>query len=165
MPLLSDFARRKKIEYFLKDIPQDANILEIGSGSGWLKQYFSFHGYTNYLGIDIVPPADIVGSIFDWELLGIKKASFDVIIAFEVIEHVNCLQPCFDLMKPNAKLFMTSPVPEMDWLLRILEKLGLNQKRTSKHTNLTKFDDICIFREKKVKIVSGLSQWGVFTKS
>lgn len=33
MPVLSDFAQRKKIKYFIEKIPKDKSILEIGSGS------------------------------------------------------------------------------------------------------------------------------------
>jgi 2-polyprenyl-3-methyl-5-hydroxy-6-metoxy-1,4-benzoquinol methylase len=164
MPLLSDYTKNKKIHYFFKNIAKNARILEVGSGNGWLKEYFTQNHYTNYSGIDLLPPADIVGSILDWKRLGIEKESFDYIIAFEVIEHVNCIQECFDLLKQNGKLFMTSPVPKMDWLLCFLEKIGLNQKRTSEHINLTIFADINIFREKQIRIVAGLSQWGIFTK-
>lgn len=59
---------------------------------------------------------------------------------------------------------MTSPVPKMDWVLCLLEQIGLNQKRTSKHINLTCFDEINVFREKQIQIIAGLSQWGIFTK-
>ncbi len=164
MPILSAYARIKKINYFIKGIPKDAKILEVGSGSGWLKSYFESNNYQNYIGIDIISPADIIGSILDWEKLGILKESFDYVIAFEVLEHVNCIQACYDLLKPNGRLYMTSPMPEMDWLLLLLEKIGLNQKRTSAHSNLTHFKDISLFRSKQIRIMSGLSQWGFFIK-
>ncbi len=34
MPLLSDYAQKKKIEYFLNPIPKDSRILEVGCGLG-----------------------------------------------------------------------------------------------------------------------------------
>jgi hypothetical protein len=69
MPLLSDYARRKKIEYFFGDIPKDARILEVGAGDGWVGRYLKENGWTNYVSVDIVPPADIVGDLRDWRKL------------------------------------------------------------------------------------------------
>jgi len=38
MPLLSNLAKIKKINFFIKNIPKNNNILEIGSGDGWLSR-------------------------------------------------------------------------------------------------------------------------------
>lgn len=133
MPLLSQYAQTKKIDYFLNKIPKQAKILEIGGGSGWVGDYLKQNGYNHYVGMDIIPPADVVGDIRDWRSLGLKEQSFDVIVAFEVVEHVDCFKECFDLLKMGGKLMLTSPVPHMDWTMQLLEVVGLNQKRTSPH--------------------------------
>jgi len=164
MPLLSDVAKQNKIKYFLIDIPKNHKILEIGSGSGWVSDYLKNNGWENYTGIDIVPPAEIVGDIHNWKTLGLEENSFDVIIAFEVIEHVDCFKDCFDLLKPEGKLLLTTPYPLMDWFLILLEFLGLNQKRTSTHNNLVYLKKVSIFKNKKIKIILFLSQWGIFIK-
>jgi len=164
MALLSQYARKKKIEYFLKRILKEARILEIGSGSGWAGDYLKINGWSKYTGLDIVPPADIIGDIRDWRALGIKEQSFDVIIAFEVVEHVDCFKECYELLKSGGMLMLTSPVPHMDWFLQLLELIGLNQKRTSPHNSLVYFGDVPYFQEKCVKIVGFLAQWGIFTK-
>lgn len=164
MPLLSQYAQTKKIEYFLKKIPKEARILEIGGGSGWVGDYLKQNGYKHYVGMDIVPPADVVGDIREWRKLGLKEQSFDVIIAFEVVEHVDCFQECFDLLKPGGKLMLTSPVPHMDWAMQLLELVGLNQKRTSPHDHLVYFEDVPCFRDKDIRTVGFLAQWGIFTK-
>lgn len=164
MPWLSDIARRKKIEYFLAPIPRDARILEIGCGSKWVGDYLRQNGWSRYIGLDLFPPADVVGDIRHWRELGLKPASFDVIVAFEVIEHVNCFAECYSLLKPGGRLLLTSPVPHMDWAMKILEWCGLNQQRTSPHSNLTYFRKIPDFTPVAVKTVAGLAQWGVFQK-
>jgi len=164
MPLLSDISRRKKIRYFLDPIPKDARILEIGCGSKWVGDYLKNNGWQSYVGLDLFPPADVVGDIKNWRELGLEPASFDVIIAFEVIEHVDCFTECFDLLKPGGKLLLTSPVPHMDWIMKTLEMLGLNQKRTSPHSNLTYFRSIPKFEAVAIKTVAGLAQWGVLRK-
>lgn len=164
MPLLSQYAQIKKIEYFLKKIPKQARILEIGGGTGWVYDYLKQNGYNHYVGIDLVPPADIVGDIRDWRSLGLKEESFDAIVAFEVVEHVNCFQECFELLKPGGVLMLTSPVPHIDWAMKVLEGVGLNQERTSPHDHLVYFEDVPFFKAKDIKIIGFLSQWGIFTK-
>lgn len=164
MPLLSQYARRKKIRYFLDGIPKQARILEIGSGSGWVGDHLRQHGWNHYIGIDLVPPADIVGNIHQWRALGLNPASFDVIIAFEVVEHIDCFEDCYDLLKPGGVLLLTTPLPHRDWILRILEALGLNQKRTTPHDHLIDLRIAPCFERKDVKVVAGLTQWATLTK-
>ena len=164
MPLLSKYAQHKKIKYFLERISKQAAILEIGSQSGWVRDYLRKNGWHYYVGLDIMPPTDIVGDIRNWKSLGLKGQSFDVIIAFEVVEHVNCFKECYELLKPGGRLMLTSPVPHMDWVMKLLELIGLNQKRTSPHDHLIYFQNIPYFKTKDIRIIGFLSQWGIFTK-
>jgi len=164
MPFLSRYAGKKKIEYFVERTPKRSKILEIGCGTGWLGQYFKENGWNGYIGIDTFPPADIIGDIRDWRQLGLEEQSFDVIIAFEVVEHVDCFKECFELLKDGGMLMVTSPVPHMDWMLRILELVGLNQKRTSKHDHLVYLKDIPYFAHKEIRIIGFMSQWAILTK-
>lgn len=164
MPMLSDIAQRKKIEYFLNPLPRDAAILEIGCGARWVGDHLRSAGYTGYVGNDLFPPADIVGDIRKWRELGLKAESFDAIVAFEVVEHVDLFQEAFDLLKPGGTLLLTSPVPEMDWAMQLLEAVGLNQKRTSPHDHLIDFRTIPLFEAVSLRRVAGLSQWGIFRK-
>ncbi len=164
MPLLSDYARRRKIRCFLESIPKQAGILEVGSGSGWVRDYLREHGWAHYTGIDLRPPAEVVGDIRRWADLGLRPESFDVIIAFEVVEHVDCLKDCYALLRPGGSMMLTTPAPCMDWLLRILEWLGLNQKRTSPHDHLMWVSRAPCFERKDVRIVALMSQWAILTK-
>ncbi len=165
MPLLSQYARKKKIEYFLDPIPKDARILEVGSGSAWVGDYLKRNGWSHYVGLDLVPPADVVGDILQWRSLGLAPESFDVILAFEVVEHVDCFAECYQLLRPGGLLMLTSPLPRMDWAMKILEVLGLNQKRTSPHNHLINFQEVPFFEQHQIKVVSLLAQWGTFVKS
>lgn len=148
----------------MPQIPKDARILEIGCGAQWVGTYLKNGGWENYFGMDLVPPADIVGDITQWRQLGMTPESFDVIIAFEVIEHVDFVCETFDLLKPGGLLMLTSPLPYMDWALWILETLGLNQKRTSPHSNLVHFSKLPFFEVLTCKKVGGLCQWGILRK-
>lgn len=164
MPILSQIAQRKKIRYFIDDIPKDARILEVGSGSQWLSNYLKTNNWQHYTGIDINPPADIVGDIRDWQDLGLKPNSFDYIIAFEVVEHLDIFKECYTLLKPNGELLIITPVPQMDWFLKILEALGLNQTRTSPHSHLIDLRNIPYFEVVSLQKIAFLSQWGKFKK-
>lgn len=162
--ILSDYARRKKVDYFLKGIPKHSRILEVGCGDGWVRDYLKRDGWSNYVGLDRRPPAEIVGDIKDWRELGIEAASFDVVIAFEVVEHEDCFKACYEILRPGGKMMVTSPLPHMDWVMRVLESLGLNQKRTSPHDHLVYLRDAPCFEHKEIKVVGFLSQWGVLQK-
>ena len=110
-------------------------------------------------------PVVLVGDINEWRQLGLRPESFDVIIAFEVVEHVDCFQACLDLLAPGGRMLITTPVPETDWILKITERLGLNQRRTSPHSNLVHLRKVPGFDKKQIKIVMGLGQWAVFYKA
>lgn len=164
MPLLSDYARRKKENYFLDRLSAGANVLEVGSKDGWVGELVKERGCL-YTGMDLFPPADIVGDIKHWKALGLEPNTYDAIVAFEVVEHVDCFQECYDLLKPGGRMFITTPRPKTDWVLKVLEALGLNQKRTSPHDFLVDLTKVSVpFREKQVTLVGGLSQWAIFTK-
>jgi 2-polyprenyl-3-methyl-5-hydroxy-6-metoxy-1,4-benzoquinol methylase len=161
---LSDVARRRKVGYFLEPIPKDARVLEIGCGSGWVGEHLRANGWTGYVGLDVVPPADVVGDVREWRRLGLQAASFDVVIAFEVVEHVDCWEACHSLLKPGGRMLVTTPLPHRDWVLKILEAVRLNQRRTSPHDHLVYLDQAPCFRERQVRVVAGLAQWGVLAK-
>jgi SAM-dependent methyltransferase len=164
MPWLSSYARIRKIAYFIVDLPKDARILEVGCGDGWLGRYLREGGWKNYSGLDLAPPADVPGDIRGWADLGLAAASFDVVIAFEVAEHVNCFREFYDLLRPGGLLLLTSPLPHLDWLCRLLELVGLSQPRCSPHDHLIRFPDIPLFVPLEIRRVGFISQWGKFRK-
>lgn len=85
-------------------------------------------------------------------------------MAFEVVEHVHCFREFAELLKPGGLLLLTSPVPHMDWLCKALEKVGLNQKRTSPHDHLIYFKNIPLFEPLETKTVGLMAQWGKFRR-
>jgi SAM-dependent methyltransferase len=165
VPLLSTLARRRKVDHFFAGVPRDARILEIGAGGGWLRAALEARGFTAYTGLDLEGPADVVGDVNDWRALGLAPESFDVVVAFEVVEHVDCFAACHALLVPGGALFVTTPVPGRDWVMRLLERAGLNQRRTSPHDHLIDLRGAPFFEQREVRIVGGLSQWAVLRKA
>jgi len=164
MRLLSRLAANKKFDYFTRGLPRTDAILEIGSGNGWVGRHLKEKGWNHYTGIDLFPPADIVGDIRNWRELGLAPESFDVILAFEVVEHVDCFEACYQLLKPGGMLMVTTPLPHMDWAMKILERMGLNQERTSPHDHLIYLSEAPCFEQRVLKTVAFLAQWGILTK-
>ncbi len=164
MPMISDYVRRRKLDHFFGMIDRSERILEVGTGDGWLREWCREHGYHGYVGLDLGPPADIIGDIREWRELGIEPGSFDVVVAFEVVEHVDCFQECYDILREGGRMMITTPVPRMDWLLRVLELLGLNQPRVTPHDNLLDLRGVEQFEHKEIRTIYGLTQWAVFEK-
>ncbi len=164
MPLLKNITRRKKTDFFFRDIPPKASILEVGAGSGWVGAYFKKNGYPNYIGLDIEGTSDITGDIKDIGSLPFKPKQFDVIIALEVIEHVDLLKECRFFLKDGGLLMLATPLPAMDWACYVLEMIGFNQKRTSPHCNLTNIKNLPGFATEKYSIVGFIGQWGIYRK-
>jgi 2-polyprenyl-3-methyl-5-hydroxy-6-metoxy-1,4-benzoquinol methylase len=138
MPLLSSISRNRKLAMIAKYLSSAANTLEIGSGDGQLSNQLKRLGH-HAVTIDLVPPADIVGDVRDWRQLGLKEHTFDAVIGLEVIEHVDCVTAIRSLCKYGGLIFLSSPHPSWDWVMKVLEAIGLNQRRTSPHINLVDF--------------------------
>ena len=164
VPILSNISRRLKKHFFLDMISKGDAVLEIGCGDGWVARYMSRRGVTNFVDIDTTPAANIIGDIRNWRALGMQPESYDVIIAFEVLEHVDCMDDCYALLKPNGKLMVTSPYPPADSFLKKLEEWRLNQPRTSPHDHLTYFKESAQFAIDRFWRPLFMSQWYVFCR-
>jgi 2-polyprenyl-3-methyl-5-hydroxy-6-metoxy-1,4-benzoquinol methylase len=158
---LSNVARRGKLRFFLPRLDQSARILDIGCADGWFKRAAADLGYPFVTGVDLHPPADLVGDIRDYLALGLQPHSFDAIVAFEVVEHGDFSAAMRDLLKSDGQLMLTTPVPRMDPLCRALEALRLLQARGSRHDHLIDVRRLPGFVVVDRRIKAGVSQWAV----
>lgn len=111
---------QSSLEYFLKfNIPKNAKILDVGCNCGSLIYNIYRKGYKNVQGIDINKEAIKIGKreykllekklkIYDGYKIPFKNESFDVVLMFDVIEHI-----------PSVERFIKEEV------YRILRKGGL----------------------------------------
>jgi len=162
---LSNVARRAKVKFFLQYLSPDALVLDVGCGDNWFKRAAATRGFTGVTGLDLYPPADIIGDIRSWQSLGLLPHSFDAIVAFEVVEHGDYSESFRELLKPNGKLFLTTPLPAMDGVCRMLESLRLLQRRTSPHTHLIDLRHFPRFDVVERHVKSGVSQWAILRPS
>jgi 2-polyprenyl-3-methyl-5-hydroxy-6-metoxy-1,4-benzoquinol methylase len=158
---LSNLARRGKLDYFLPKVPHQARILDVGCSDNWFHDAAAARGWPNVIGLDLKPPADIVGDVARWRELGLEPHSFDAVVAFELLEHADLAQPIRDLLKPDGLLFATTPIPRMDPFCRVMERLHLLQQRTSPHTHLLDLRQLEGFEVVERRIKALVSQWGV----
>ena len=108
-------------------LPKSSRILDLGCADNWFKQAAADRGWHNVIGIDLAPPADIVGDVNRWRELDIEPHSFDAVIAFEVVEHGDFSQAVHDLLQPDGLFMLTTPVPRWDPVCRAFEALHLLQ--------------------------------------
>jgi 2-polyprenyl-3-methyl-5-hydroxy-6-metoxy-1,4-benzoquinol methylase len=123
---------------------ENANILEIGTGAGRGVEVLSAKA-KHYTGIDKNTPllAELKKNYPNYEFIdmfipplkGIANDSVDVIVTFQVIEHIEddhlFLQEAHRVLKPGGKLFLTTPNRLMSltrnpWHVR--EYLGMELK-------------------------------------
>jgi 2-polyprenyl-3-methyl-5-hydroxy-6-metoxy-1,4-benzoquinol methylase len=158
---LSGVARRGKVKYFLAFLPKDARILDVGCADNWFKRAAAEGGWNDVIGLDLYPPADVVGDVFEWRALGLEPHSFDAIVAFEVVEHGDFSLPFSELIKPDGYLILTTPVPRFDPVCRLLEAMRLLQRRTSPHSHLIDLRKFPRFLVAERRIKVGISQWAI----
>src|SRR4051794_11274015 len=158
---LSWHARRAKVEFFAAALPRQGTILDIGCADNWFKTALRARGFDNVVGLDLKPPADIVGDVHQWAQLGLEPHSIDAIVAFEVLEHDDFSQTFHDLLKPDGRLIATTPLPRMDPICKVFEAFHMLQRRTSPHTHLTDLRDLPKFVVVERRVRACISQWGI----
>ncbi len=92
------------------------HVLDVGSRSGNLKRALG-ERITGYTSVDIIPPADIVGSIE--EGLDRPDGAFDVVVALDVLEHTNDFHRAFRELCRLARHSVVISLPNAyDYLAR-----------------------------------------------
>lgn len=110
-------------ELAAKYIKKTDNVLEIGCGTGYGTDILSKTGASIYA-IDVDQETikscsqqyqrdNIKFNIYDGENINLSEQSFDVIVSFQVIEHVSqeqrFLKNIYRLLKPEGIFFLTTP--------------------------------------------------------
>ena len=97
---------------------RNAKILDVGCGSGSLLAKLRELGYSELMGVDIDPPKNLPGielRAIDFDSFGseLSGCAFDVIVAVEVVEHVENVGSFIDALvmalKPGGGILFTTP--------------------------------------------------------
>lgn len=109
------------------NLPKEASILEIGCSGGPLQQRLRATGYQAVSGIDISETAIALAqqrgipnvSVMDGSQLAFADSSFDLVVASDVLEHIQdetrALQEWQRVLKPNGKLLVYVPAHPSLW--------------------------------------------------
>ena len=103
----------------LKDMPFGGGLLDFGSGRGRLLDQLSGLKFDKMTGADLMGrPVELPAAI-NWiqadlnQQLPLEKESFDVIIAIEVIEHLEnpraMMRELYRLLRPGGQLIISTP--------------------------------------------------------
>jgi SAM-dependent methyltransferase len=157
------FASRRDAVYDLIEelkLPKTAAILEIGCSGGPLMQRLRNDGYTDLTGIDVSEPAIELAqargvsnvSVMDGAALEFADARFDLVIASDVLEHIEdedkALREWNRVLKPGGRMLVFVPAHAYLWsehdvvnhhfrrysrlgLVAALERAGLRPLRSS----------------------------------
>jgi SAM-dependent methyltransferase len=124
------FASRRDAVYDLiksLNLPLSAAILEIGCSGGPLMQRLFAAGHTDVTGIDVSAPAIELAkargvphvSVMDGAALEFTDARFDVVIASDVLEHIEdegkALREWARVLKPGGQLMVFVPAHAYLW--------------------------------------------------
>lgn len=157
------FASRRDAVYDLLAglrLPPTAAILEIGCSGGPLMQRLRAAGYTDVTGIDVSAPAIELAhargvanaSVMDGAALEFADARFDLVVASDVLEHIEdeaqALREWTRVLKPGGQLLVFVPAHAYLWsehdvvnhhfrrysrqgLVAALRRAGLRPERSS----------------------------------
>ena len=119
----SDHNHFKWIQDFNLTPIANQNILDVGCGSGHLPEQLANLG-ANVVGVDIIPPqiqpkswtflkTDLESEQWTFQLESSKIKKFDVVLAFDIIEHLsspwNFLSQLKNLLTDHGRLIITTP--------------------------------------------------------
>lgn len=107
----------------------DGLVLDAGCRSGNLKRALPA-GEVRYCGLDLFPPADVIGNLEAG--LPFKNASFDTIVALDILEHTNNIYKAInELYRVGRKIVLITLPNAYDVKCRI--KFLLGQRLSGKY--------------------------------
>jgi SAM-dependent methyltransferase len=133
--------RTRAIETFLRAIPQDRalDILDVGCGAGNMIHHLARYGRVRGIEVDARPVKIAQARGYDvrhgdaTQAIPFPDASFDLVTALDVIEHVeadeNILREAYRVLKPGGYLLITTPA--FQWLWSHNDVLNAHKRRYS----------------------------------
>ncbi len=127
------------IEKFLATLPkkQNLDVLDIGCGAGNMIHHLAQYGRVKGIEVDPRPVKIAQERGYDVRLgdatqtIPFSDASFDLVTALDVIEHVdgdeNIMREAFRVLRPNGALLITTPA--FQWLWSHNDELNAHKRR------------------------------------
>lgn len=127
------------IETFLAKLPKQKNldVLDVGCGAGNMIHHLAQYGRVRGIEVDARPVKIAQDRGYDvrlgdaTQMIPFPDASFDLVTALDVIEHVdadeNILREAFRVLRPHGALLITTPAYQ--WLWSHNDELNAHKRR------------------------------------
>jgi SAM-dependent methyltransferase len=127
------------IEKYLAALPkkQDLDILDVGCGAGNMIHHLAQYGRVRGIEVDARPVKIAQARGYDVQLgdatqeISFPDASFDLVTALDVIEHVDAdtkiLQEAYRVLRPRGHVLITTPA--LQWLWSRNDELNAHKRR------------------------------------
>lgn len=142
---------------------EDLKVLEVGSGNRIITKELRLKGF-NVTDIDLNNPD--AQFKMDARDMHFTDNLFDAVMAFEVLEHCNCIKEIIRVLKPNGLLIVTIPRKEGKRIVDLLVKLNLVECYEL-HSEFIELIDLVSPELKLIyskKLFMGLTEFGVLKK-
>lgn len=164
------------LDIIKKYIDHNLSVLDIGCGAGTITLYIASHYQAEVLGIDISDKAvkaciessnklnltNVKFKRLDFPM-GIPSGKYDVVLCFEVIEHINndrlAIHKIYDLLNKNGVVILSTPSANAP-----LYRLGLVSKFDKKVGHLRRYTShqlVRMFEDENFKIISVIKTEGI----
>lgn len=150
---------QSSLEYFLKfNLPKNVRILDIGCNYGSLIYNLHKLGYKNVQGIDINKEAIKEGKanyksiknklkFYNGETIPFKEESFDVVLMFDVIEHIPNVgrflkEEVYRVLKKKGLFIFQTPNKPMNILWVYMDNMSFKVKWWKEHCSLQTYSSL-----------------------
>lgn len=161
MYLITEYVANSRIKLSKRFLKSHYLVLDAGCGNMNILKKLK-RKVKSIIGVDLKAPCNVMSNL---NKLGFKDNTFDAITCFEVVEHCNCWDELFRVLKPGGILIVSTPAPNTDWIRRILLKTNLLENQDFEHhdhiVDLRKLNyKPCLYK----KMFLNTSQFGIFKK-
>ena len=132
------YIRKRKALEKLTLLPNQT-ILDVGCGRQAFLGWEIKNKIKKYIGLDLTVPNVTVGNLtlVKTDIFSLKQKlsgqKCDTIVGLAIIEHLEnpekFLKDCYFLLKKSGNLVLTTPPPYTDFLLKLLAKIGVIDKK------------------------------------
>ena len=106
-------------------------VLDVGCRSGNFREVLHQHNQrVEYCGLDLYPPADVIADLEKG--LALEEKEFDVVVALDVLEHMNDIHKAFDEVCRVSGQFVVITLPNA-YELKARVRFGLGRSLSGKY--------------------------------
>lgn len=114
----AEFNRRERVRWIrglAESLPEDSKVLDIGAGTAFYREFFD---HCEYVSQDFCQNESVeygkIDMVSDAAEIPVGDSSFDAVLCFEVLEHVEepraVIAEAARILKPGGRFFLSAPL-------------------------------------------------------